>query len=644
MMPKTLAAVACRAAVTLAASAALALNLGCEPGGGGGGAAGSSYGQAEAEFVFSNRGEVTVLDPNKMSWMQDIRVGQGLYEGIYTLDPETLDPILGAASEVTHSDDYKTWDITIRDDAKWSNGDDLTADDFVFAWRRNLREYGDYSSLVSEYVAGADDYKKAYQEDPRAADFSQVGIVKTGEKSLRVELAFPVPYFPDLLAFVSYWPVHEGSMAEFKQTADDGREFYDLGFTNPGKLVTNGPYKLDEWQRKQGLTLAMNEHYWDKDSVKSRTIRCLDLKDHNLAYQRYEDGQIDWLTDIPGEFANSMREAGRTDLRVFPAYGTYFWTFNTHPTLPDGSDNPLAETRVRQALAAAIDKVDIVETIKKMGEMPTDVYVPKNAEYFDGYRHPEGIATDVERANALLDEAGFEDRSAFPKLKMLYNTDTGDHAAVAENLARQWREKLGLEFDLDPVESAQFKQRYSPKLVGKGDEARLEPGDFAIARGSWYGDYMDVSTFTDKYRATGGNNDAVWVNERYNELLDEAKLEADPQRRLDLLAEAEGILVTEVPILPLYHYVNTYILDEDVTGIPENPRMMISMKNVATPRSTGPGVGRVDKMPAGMEPVAHDHDGDGVPDHAPGEHDDHAGHDHGDHEGHDHAGEGVGTH
>ncbi len=579
-----------QAAVALALAASLSL-LGC---GGGDDDGTSSDGSsvptdmnAEAEFVFANRGEVTMLDPNQMSWMQDIRVAQALFEGVYRLDAETLDPILGVGKEVTHSDDYRTWNITLRDDAKWSNGDPVTADDFIFAWRRNLRERGYYSKLVEDYITGAKTYAEAYREDPASADFSKVGIKKLGDLQLEVSLAAPVPYFEDLLAFTVYWPMHEASMEPHMETADDGRVSYNADWWRPGSLVGNGAYTLTRNDLKQGQTLTMNEHYWDADNTKSRTIRSISPIEHELAYQRYERGQIDWLTDIPGTFAYNMKQSGREDLAVFPAFGTYFWSFNTDPQLRDGTDNPLNDKLVRQALSMAIDKQQIVDTITRMGQMPTSVYVPKNEEYFPGYEHPEGLSFDIEEAKKLLADAGYADGQGLPNLKLLYNTGTGDHEQIATNLARQWRENLGVNFDLEPVEMAQFKDRYKPEYMQGGDGLRA--GDFAITRGSWYGDYMDVSTFTDKYKGDSLNNESGWVSPKYDELLAKAKQEADPQARMNLLAEAESVLLDEAVILPLYHYMNTFIKNPAVTGIPQNARNMVMMQNIETPRSTGPG-------------------------------------------------------
>jgi oligopeptide transport system substrate-binding protein len=586
----------------------LAISLGglaCD-GASGGGAASSNNPNAEAEFVYANRAEVTMLDPNQMSWMQDIRVGQAIFEGAYMLQAETLEPKLGAAESVEHSEDYKTWTIKVRPEAKWSNGDPVTADDFIFAWRRQMREEGPYSYLVNEYVEGAGEYSQSYKRAPAEADFSKVGIRRLDDKTVEVKLAYPTPFFPDLLAFVSYWPLNERSMKKFEQTDPaTGRIIYDRAFMQPGNLVSNGPYVLTQWQPKTGLTLSMNEHYWDAASIKSRTVRALSISDPNVALQRYEQGLIDWVPDLPGQLAYDLKQAGREDLYVHPAYGTYFWTFNTYPTLPEGTKNPLNDIRVRQALAAAVDKEQIVNTITKLGEMPTTSFVPQNAEYFKGYKHPQGVAFDVEKAKALLAEAGYGNGQGFPRLKLLYDTDNTDHAQIAQNLARQWQQKLGIQFDLEGIENAQFKQRYKPdQKVDSDGRIYFVPGEFHICRGSWYGDYMDVTTFTDKYLANSQNNEPVWQNARYNELCRLAQGETDPQKRLDLLAEAESILVNEVPILPLYHYVNNEVHRPDITGLAKNPRKMINMKNVATPRSTGPGVGPDDGKAPGVAPTA----------------------------------------
>lgn len=542
---------------------------------------------AEAEFVFANRGKVNTLDPNQMSWMQDIRVAQALFEGVYTLDPVTLDPIYGAAEEVTHNDDFTEYTISLKPDASWSNGDPVTVDDFIFAWRRMMQEPGYYSYLVIDYIRGGEAYAEAYRTDPGAADFSQVGLEKVDERTMRVELEYPTPFFPDLLAFSAYFPLHQQSMERYKRVDDQtGRVRYESSYASAGNLVSNGAYTLQRWDQNTGQTLVMNEHYWDKDNVKSRTVRALDSDDFNLAFERYRDGLIDWITEVPGLNAFEMRRAGRDDIHIFPAFGTYFWTFNTASRLNDGRDNPLSNVKVRQALSAAVDKQEIVETISRNDEMPTDVFVPKNGDYFPGYPHPKGVQYDVEEAKSLLAEAGYPEGKGFPRLALTYDTDSPIHGAVAQNLSRQWRQKLGVEFDLQGMEHLQFRDVYKPKLV----DGRLKPGDFAISRGSWYGDYLDVTTFTDMFLPGSLNNTAAWENQEYADLNRQARNTADPQERLELLAQAEQVFLDEAPILPLFHYTNRFLHRPDVTGISRSPRNMVIIKNVQTPRSTGPGV------------------------------------------------------
>lgn len=542
---------------------------------------------AEAEFVFANRGKVNTLDPGQMSWMQDIRVAQALFEGVYSLDPETLDPIHGAAEEVTHNDAFTEYTIHLKPEGKWSNGDPVTTDDFIFAWRRMMEQPGYYSYLVNDYIKGAAAYADAYRTDPRSADFSTVGLHKEDQRTLRVELENPTVFFPDLLAFGAYFPLHEKSMEAYRRVDEEtGRVRYESSFATPENLVSNGAYVLASWDQNTGQTLTMNEHYWDRENVKSRTVRALDSDDFNLAFERYRNGLIDWISSVPSLNAYNLRKAGREDIHIFPAYGTYFWVFNTADKFNDGRDNPLADPKVRRALSAAVDKQEIVDTIMRNDEMPTSVFVPMNGDYFPGYPHPAGIAYDVEEAKRLLAEAGYPEGKGFPRIALTYDTDTPEHGQIAQSLSRQWREKLGLEFDLNGMEHLQFRDVYKPSLV----DGKLKPGNFAISRGSWYGDYLDVTTFTDMFLPQSLNNTAVWVNEEYAALNRQARETADPQERYDLLAKAEEIFLDEAAILPLFHYTNRAMNRADVTGISKSPRNMIVIKNVQTPRSTGPGV------------------------------------------------------
>ncbi len=526
-----------------------------------------AYAARKAGFRFINRGELNTLDPNRMSWMQDIRIGYALWEGLYALDPDSLDPTPGAAAKIDVSDDKTVYTFHLREGGKWSNGDAVTSADFVFAWRRMLQEPGDYTYLFY-YIKGAQNYEKAFAADPAKADFKTVGVEAPDPSTLVVRLTHPVTFFPDLCAFPPFFPLNEKSMEPFKQAGPSGRTTYGGEFTRPPNLVTNGPFKLVNWTLKVGQRLEANPFYWDAKNVKVKSIEAVSVDDNLLAYQKYDQNEVDWLAEPTGEIASEMKKAGRKDIHIFPSFGTYFYSINCQAKLPGGRLNPMADVRVRQALAMSIDKQPIVDNVTRLGEPITSQYVP--ASSFPTYKAPEGLPKDIAKAKQLLAEAGYPDGKGFPKLTLLFNTE-GDHKPIAEYIRKQWADNLGVNIELEGVEIKQFSQRLHNK-------------DYDIARASWYGDYNDVSTFTDKFKSESLNNDAGWVNPKYDELLRQADLETDVQKRLDILAKAEGMLLNEAPLIPLYHYVNKYAFRDNVKGIPLNPRNMVVFKKIEAGR------------------------------------------------------------
>lgn len=515
-----------------------------------------------AQFRFVNRGDIKTLDPNKMSWMQDLRVGWALWEGLYGLDPATLEPVPGAAERAEVSGDELTYTFHLRNNTGWSNGDPLLAKDFVFAWRRALEQPADYTYLFY-YIKGAREYAQAFARDPATADFNTVGLKALGPKSLRVTLKHPVPYIYDLVAFPPFFPQHEKSMEPFKSVGEGGRVSYDAKFTRPPNLVSNGPYMMHTWEFKGRLRIVANPHYWDRANVRSEVVDQVHAEGQ-IAFEMYESGAVDWLSEVTPEIAAALRERGRKDLRTITAFGTYFYTFNCLPTLPDGRPNPFADVRVRQALTMAIDKRPIVQSITRMGEPVTSNYVPVG--YFPNYPSPQGLAYDVERARKLLAEAGYPGGRGFPQVSLLFNYEF-HHGDVAQVVRRQWQENLGINVALEGVEI---------KVFG----SRLHNQEYAVARASWYGDYNDPTTFSDKYLSHSENNDSKWANAEYDRLCDEAAYERDQVKRFAILARAEKILLEEAPILPLYQYVNVTLRRDEVTGIVENPKNMIQFKTV----------------------------------------------------------------
>ena len=527
------------------------------------------------DFAFINRGDIKTLDPNRLSWAQDIRIGYALWEGLYRLDAATLDPELGAAERVDVSDDKTVYTFHIRPDARWSNGDPLESKDFVFAWRRMLEEPDEYSYLLY-YLKGARPYSEAFAKDTAVGKtFAQaVGIELLGPKTLRVRLEHPVTFFPDLVAFPPYFPLHEPSMRPFKSVdASSGRVSYSGKFTRPPHLVTNGPFRLHDWKFKGRLRMVRSDHYWDRANVKSRIIDQV-YGEGQVAFEMYDRGEVDWHLGIElmPEISANLKAAGRKDLHVWPGFGTYFYSFNCLPNLPDGRKNPFADVRVRQALAMAIDKRPIVETVTRMGEPITSNYIPPGV--FPKYPVPQGLPYDPERARRLMAEAGFPGGAGFPAVSLLFNNDA-HHGDVAQVVRRQWLRELGVNVTLEGVEIKIF-----------GD--RLHNQEYAVARASWMGDYNDPSTFTDKYLSFSEQNDAKWVSAEYDGLCARAAVEADIAKRLDLISRAEAILLAEAPIIPVYTYVNVDLHRDDVIGTNRHPKNMVAWKEIGKRKPASP--------------------------------------------------------
>jgi oligopeptide transport system substrate-binding protein len=524
--------------------------------------------EAPADFRFINRGDISTLDPNRMSWMQDIRAGYALWEGLYMLDPVTLDPVLGAADKVDVSDDAIVHTFRIRSTARWSNGDPVRAGDFVFAWKRMLDLPGDYTYLL-HVIRGAKEY-----QDAKAAgtplDFAAVGIETPDEQTLRVTLKHPVTILPDLLAFPAFFPLHKPSMdAAGIQTGG----IYDQRFTRPPHLVTNGPYRLESWEFKKKVRFVANDYYWDRDAqgrtnVKSRVIDMISAEDPMARYLIFDSGAVDWVAEVSPEIGADLLKQGSKELQTFGAFGTYFYTFNCKPTLPDGRKNPFNDVRVRQALTMALDKGPIVRNVTRMGERVATTYIPPDA--FPGFRSPAGLPMDRARAKQLLAEAGYPNGQGFPAVDLLYNTGF-HHGDVAQIVRRQWFEVLGIDVALAGVEGKTFSERLHNK-------------EYAVARASWFGDYNDPSTFTDKYLSWSENNDSAWKNEEFDRLGVEGFKERDPQKRLRMFERAEQILVEEAPILPFYYYTNAYLVHQNVRGVPNHIRNMINFKSVEAVR------------------------------------------------------------
>jgi oligopeptide transport system substrate-binding protein len=568
--------------------------------------------QRRADFAYFDRGDVFTLDLNQISYMQDFRMCYAIREGLYATNVDTYESVPSGATHHEVSEDKRVWTFHLNKKCRSDNNDPVTAHDYIFSFRRMLEEPGEYTYLFFMFK-NAEDYSKAYV-DGGNPDFNSVGIAALDDHTLRLELINPLTYMLELMTFPVFYPRHEKSMEPFKVPQPNGRYTYRADYTRPAPrpgapgVVTNGPYTLKQWDFKQRLILEKSPTYWDRDNVGTPRIEKV-VNDNVLSqFLTYETGGIDWMSDVPGELAAELKAKNRTDLHTSPAFGSMFITLLRREKLPDslgGGKNPLADLRVRQALAMSVDKQFIVDHITRIGELPARTYLPPDGTLAD-FRYlpgpydktrtaenpysdvelraqlssPHGLAShsgpglpyDVTLARKLLAEAGYPNGQGFPPLPILFNTENPVRAKIAPVLKTQWKQALNIDITIQNVEGKIFKERVSKK-------------DYAIATVAWYGDYADASTFTDKYLSTSLQNDSDWQNPAFDALCQQAQKESDPVIRGKLLSQAEHMIDTEMPIIPIYHYQNAYLYRDTVKGVEPNPRLLVDFKKI---RVNGP--------------------------------------------------------
>jgi oligopeptide transport system substrate-binding protein len=548
-----------------------------------------------ADLVIANTAEALSLDPQRLSHQHDVRTARGLFEGLTAVDGTTGEVVPAAAESWTRSADGRTWTFHLRPGLRWSDGSDLSAHDFVVAWRRVLlpdqasdytgfllnirgaRAFFDWrTNALKDFAAsggGAEAAERLWKETQERFA-REVGLRAPDARTLVVELERPVAYWLDLCAFPTLFPIPAAVAERFTRLDPvTGMFSLDPAWTKPGNLVGNGPYRLAAWRPKRAIRLERSPHYHGAGSVRAQSVDIVLIEDPNTAVLAFESGAIDWLTDTLVEYRGDMfeqaRQGARTDLHVLDAFGTDFYSFNCRPALSDGRPNPFADPAVRRAFALAVDKRAIVDRITRLGETVAGTMVPPDS--IPGYTLPAGLGFDPQRAKAEFEAAGWTRRDGalvnargepFPTVEILYASNSPRYRDMSAALADMWTRTLGVPCAMRPKDARGFRDA-------------LKRGDFMVARGGWYGDYRDPTTWLELSRTGDGNNDRGYTNPAFDALLDRAADQLDPAERLATLAQAERMLVEQdMPMLPICHYVTVYMFDPArLDGISRDPRL-----------------------------------------------------------------------
>jgi oligopeptide transport system substrate-binding protein len=479
----------------------------------------------EQVLYLGNGSEPRDLDPHVVVSFNDFNIVLALFEGLTGIDERTSQPIPALAERWTTSADGLVWQFRLRPGAHWSNGDALTARDFVFGIRRALAP-----KLASEYayvlypIRNAEAYNAG-----RLTDFSQVGVRAIDDQTLEVTVARPTPYLAAAATLPAWFPLHQASIEKLGPYDDRA-----VPWTRPENMVCSGPFLLKEWSPGNRIVVERNPNYWDARHVRLRRMVFFPIENASTQEAAFRAGQLHLTSDVPLSKIAAYRRDHPAVLRIDPFLDTAFMRFNVKRA-------PFNDQRIRQALARALDRTALVQDVTLGGQQPAHCLTPPNTA---GYTARAAIPDDFARARQLLAEAGFPGGRGFPKVEIQFAT-LELNQRLLEAVQQMWRRELGVAVTL-----ANKEQR-----VWLNDERQL---NYDISYAHWIGDYVDPSTFLELFTSDGGNNSTGWANAGYDRLVKAAGAEQDPHGRYELYQQAEALL-EEAPIVPLFFGTRVFL-------------------------------------------------------------------------------------
>jgi oligopeptide transport system substrate-binding protein len=488
-------------------------------------------GAAAAEQVITvNWGtEPPSLDPGLASDTTSSNIISNIMDPLVVLGDD-LEPVANAAESWEVSEDGTTVTLTLRDDLAWTTGDPVTAEDYVWSWKRTVSP-----ELAADYayqffgIVGASDYNSC---DPAKADCDaladKMGVEAVDDKTLRVTLTSPQPWFIQQMAHHSFLAVHRPTVEQFGEQ-----------WTEAANIVTNGPFQLEAWEHNSRIDLVKWEEWRNADEVTLTRVNGRMITDGTTAVQAFEAGEIDVIQDLPPEEIPRLKET--EDYQQYPSLGTYYYGFNVK-NVPD--------PKQRQAMALAINRREIIDNISQADELPAQGMTPEGMPGFETI-NPESEWLpengDLERAKQLMSEVQDPKR----EINLLLN-DAPGHREIAVAVQASWQE-LGLDVNIRQQEWAQFLEAIGPPPANDIDVYRL----------GWIGDYVDAINFLELWTCDSGNNSTNYCDESYDQLVEQARETVDDEERYEIYAQLEQKLFSgddaAVPLAPIYWYTFTHL-------------------------------------------------------------------------------------
>ena len=492
---------------------------------------------AKADTVINrgNGAEPETLDPQKLTGVPEANIAYDLYEGLATLDDHG-NPTGGVAKSWDVSDDGKVYTFHLRDDAKWSNGQPITADDVVYSLRRIVdpKVAAEYAYIYAP-ILNADEINSGKEKD-----LTKLGVEAVDPHTVKITLKAPTPYFIGLLA-------HTSGQIVNKATIDKNGDQW----TRPGNNVSSGAFMISEWVPQSRIVLVKNPYFHDAANVKIDKIVYYPTEDQDEEFKRFRAGELDITYDMPKDKIPVAAKEYKTEFHDSPYFGTYFYAINMDKA-PLGQ-----ELNLRNALSMAIDRETLVKKITLGGEIPAYSWMPPGVPGYEQQKLAfagEPFKKRQAEAKKILAAAGYSASKPL-QVEILYNTSE-NHKKIAIAIASMWK-AIGVQAKLNNQEWKVYLD--------------TRKHDYMVARAGWIGDYMDPSDFMEQYMSDAGESNFIhYNNKEYDDLLRKAQVEVNKDARMKLFEQAEAIFLKDQPLIPIYHYTHPQMVSSKLSGWYDN--------------------------------------------------------------------------
>ena len=505
-------------------------------------------GNRDGILHYGNGAEPQGLDPHVVTGVPENHLIRALFEGLTVKNPITLEPEPGVAERWEFAEEGKVITFFLNPEAKWSNGDPVTAEDYVWSWNRALHpETGNLYAYMLYPVFNAEAYSKG-----DVSDFAEVGVKALDARTLQVTLNAPTPYFLQLMDHYSTFAVHSATLLKFGKMTDRFTPW-----TRVGNIVSNGAFILDEWLINRRIGMKKSTTYWDRDKVSLNGVVFYPTENVVSEERMFRVEQLHRTEVVPLEKIPKYRAEENSAYIQAPYLGTYYYLINTERA-------PTDNVKVRQALAMSLDREKLVRSVLQDTAVPAYSITPPDTL---GYYPPKTFSYDPERARQLLTEAGYPNGEGWPGLELIYNTNEA-HRKVAVAVQQMWKKELGVDITISNQEWKVYLDSVSQR-------------DFQVARRGWIGDYVDPNNFLDLFITDGGNNNTGYSDPVYDDIvLQQAPRAETREARYALFYKAETQLMEQMPIIPIYTYTSKHLVHPSVEGLYPNLMDSLNLKYV----------------------------------------------------------------